>query len=91
MQAIVTKYHGPTETKGSRITAKCGAGSVTVDYYALQPEAQDQGWPGEEGVHRAAAERLKKMLVSKKGLTHWDKPTAAGWIDGNSYAHVYLG
>lgn len=32
MQAIITKYHGPTNTKGSRISAKCDAGSVMISY-----------------------------------------------------------
>ena len=32
MQAITTTYHGPTDTRGSRITARCEAGSITVPY-----------------------------------------------------------
>jgi len=32
MQAITTKYLGPTNTKGSRIKASCEAGSITVSY-----------------------------------------------------------
>ena len=32
MQAIQTKYLGPTETKGSRIKAWCDAGSITIGY-----------------------------------------------------------
>lgn len=32
MQAIETKYLGPTNTKGSRIKASAQAGSVTVGY-----------------------------------------------------------
>jgi hypothetical protein len=31
-QAIITKYHGPTNTRGSRISAKAAAGSITVPY-----------------------------------------------------------
>lgn len=29
MQAIIVKYLGPTDTKGTRIKATCAAGSVT--------------------------------------------------------------
>ena len=29
-QAIVTTYHGPTDRRGSRITARCAAGRITV-------------------------------------------------------------
>lgn len=32
MQAIITKYFGPTNSRGSRIKATCSAGSVTIDY-----------------------------------------------------------
>ena len=32
MQAITTKYLGPTNTKGRRIKASCEAGSITVYY-----------------------------------------------------------
>lgn len=32
MQAIRTKYHGPTNTKCSRFSAKCEAGQVYVNY-----------------------------------------------------------
>lgn len=31
-QVIKTKYIGPTNTKGSRIKASCGAGSKTIQY-----------------------------------------------------------
>ena len=32
MQAIQTKYIGPTNTKGARIKAFCAAGSITIPY-----------------------------------------------------------
>lgn len=32
MQAIITKYLGPTDTKGIRIKATCAAGSFTMGY-----------------------------------------------------------
>lgn len=31
-QAIITKFLGPTGTKGARIKATCYSGSVTIDY-----------------------------------------------------------
>jgi len=30
MQAIITKYYGPTNSRGSRIRATAGAGSVSI-------------------------------------------------------------
>ena len=39
MQAIKTRYCGPTETKCSRIRASCEGGSLYVSYdHALYPE-----------------------------------------------------
>ena len=32
MQAILTKYLGPTDHKGARIRARCDAGSITISY-----------------------------------------------------------
>lgn len=39
MQAITTTYHGPTDTKGARITARAGDNRKTVsfDYGARDP------------------------------------------------------
>jgi hypothetical protein len=40
LQAITTKYIGPTNYRGSRIKARCKAGSVTVPWdYAISPNA----------------------------------------------------
>ena len=32
MQAIIVKYVGPTDTKGTRMKATCEAGSLTISY-----------------------------------------------------------
>jgi len=60
MQAIRTRYHGPTNVRGSRIIASCEAGRVIMDYnHALNLE----------GNHAAAA----RMLLDKfgwKGVYH---------------------
>jgi hypothetical protein len=53
MQAIETRYCGPTETKGSRIRASCYGGSLYVPYsHELDPEEN----------HYAAATRLCEKL-----------------------------
>ena len=57
MQAIRTRYHGPTNTRGSRITAKCERGTLSMPYnYALNLQenhaeaarqlADKLGWAG---------------------------------------------
>lgn len=57
-QTITTKYHGPTNSRGSRVTAKAEAGSVTVSWdHALDSQRNHEkaaqalidklGWGGE--------------------------------------------
>lgn len=49
MQAIQTKYLGPTNTRGARIKAMCSAGTITIQYE-------------DEKSHRVAAETLAAKL-----------------------------
>lgn len=57
-QAICTKYFGPTNSRGSRIQAKCAARTISVPYdhaldsfdnheKAAQTLADRLGWKGE--------------------------------------------
>ena len=57
MQAIQTKYHGPTNTRGTRISAKCSAGRISLPW--------DHSLNFEEN-HRKAAEALIVKL-------HWHR------------------
>lgn len=66
MQAIVTKYHGPTNTKGARISARCDAGSISISY-PHELSGQD--------VHAAAA----MALVRKLG---WSTDAYGDWVGG---------
>jgi len=69
MQAIITKYIGPTNTRGSRIQAKCEAKTIYVGYdHSLNAE----------GNHVAAA----KELAEKLGWTgEWlNGGTASGYV-----------
>lgn len=74
MKAITTKYHGPTNTRGSKISASDGDGNrVTISYpYELSGEA----------VHRAAADRL----CEKMG---WDHKLVGGSVK-NGYVFVFV-
>jgi len=60
MKAIITKYHGPTDTKGSRISASDGdRNRISIPYpYELSGEA----------VHRAAADALCDKMKWPKNL-----------------------
>lgn len=52
MQAIVTRFHGPTNSRGSRVTARTDAGRLTVQWdYALG-----------QGTHAKAAKALATRL-----------------------------
>lgn len=53
-QAIVTKYHGPTNTRGSRVSAACDAGKVFLVW--------DNGLDYSSN-YMAAAEALVRRLV----------------------------
>ena len=74
MQAIVTKYIGPTNTKGARIKATAMAGSVTISY----DYANDHEWP-----FRKAAQ----ALCDKFG---WDWEMTGGSLPDGSIVWVKL-
>ena len=73
MKAIFTKYHGPTDTKGSRISASDSDGNrVSISYpYELS---------GEE-VHRKAAQALCTKM-------NWKGSMVAGGHK-NGYVFVF--
>jgi hypothetical protein len=80
MQAIVTKYFGPTDFRGSRVKAEADAGSVTVSWdHALNSEDN----------HRKAA----LALCGKLG---WTVPSPDSLVGGglpksSGYAFVFSG
>lgn len=77
MQAIQTKYHGPTNYNGSRISATCDAGRVVVPYnHALSIDDN----------HRAAAD----TLIRKIGWNSEHRPLnwTSGSLKDGSYVHV---
>lgn len=82
MQAIETKWLGPTNHRGSRVKATCQAGSVTVgwDYGA----GNDTGQSDVEANHDRAA----RALIQKMG---WFGTWARGAkVDDTGYAYVCL-
>ncbi len=75
-QAIVTKYLGPTDSRGSRVKATCQAGSVTLSW----DDAKDS-----DENHTAAAVALCKRL-GWRGELH-----GGGLPDGRGNAYVFEG
>jgi hypothetical protein len=53
MQAIRTRYHGPTNYRGARISAQCEARSIFVNY--------DHGLDLEDNHAAAASELVRRM------------------------------
>lgn len=63
MQAIETRYLGPTNFRGSRIKAICDAKTITVDY--------DHAAPNLESAHDVAARALILQLGWNDGRGRW--------------------
>ena len=81
LQAIRTKYHGPTNTRGARYSATCWGDRVIVAIdHALSDEAN----------HLAACEALKTKLSTGAPHGVWDRSTVAGRLRDNSMAHVFV-
>jgi len=76
MKAILTKYHGPTDFKGSRVSAyDCDGSRVTIGYRSEF---------GTEPNHRAAAE----ALCAKMG---WEGEMVGGFTkDGMAFVFTSM-
>ena len=70
MQAITTKYIGPTNFRGSRIKASCEAGSITLPY----------DYSENDGGHYGAAVALIKKLGWEDYGTWYRGDTANGHV-----------
>jgi hypothetical protein len=76
MQAIVTRYLGPTNFKGSRVKATAQAGSVTVGY--------DDALNSEDNHRRAAGK-----LMAKYGWSEHSEIVGSGELpDGRGSCYV---
>jgi hypothetical protein len=78
MQAIQTKYLGPTNNKGARIKAWCAAGSKTISYpYGL-------------GIDLAHYDAAQQLLVQMQ----WTGPgygvLEQGQLANGDYCHVLV-
>lgn len=76
MQAILTRYHGPTNVKGSRISARYAGGSIVRGYdHALNLNQN----------HEAVARELAAKL---DWLDHFT--LASGGLPSGDWAHVLV-
>lgn len=91
MQAIITKYIPPTNTRGSRIKATCERGSLTVTW-------DDELDPSEN--HRAVcdalcakfdAEDAAKYGIDPARSEHtWSRPKASGQIPSGEFVFCFI-
>lgn len=81
MQAIVTKYFGPGNVRGSRVKATCQAGSVTVPW----DDALNS-----DGNHTMAARKLAfKLGWNRK--EYYGKMVMGAMPDGSGNVFVFTG
>lgn len=80
MQAIVTKYLGPTNYRGARVKARCQAGSLTLSWdHSVNSDVN----------HAEAARRLALKL-------HWNENNTFGELvggglpDGTGNCYVFV-
>lgn len=72
-QAIVTKYLGPTNTKGARVKATCNGGAMTLNW--------DHEVDAEKNHRRVAAELAIEMeWLGKNRLIGGCLPNEAGYV-----------
>jgi hypothetical protein len=88
MQSIQTKYLSATESKGSRIKAKCARGSIVIPL--------DYGLSGDD-IHRAAVMALVIRFLDEdasKGTPRetnfWNRAFVSGSLPDGSMAHIFL-
>jgi hypothetical protein len=86
MQAIITKYIGPTNSRGARIKAECGRGKIFFSYpYELSGDA----------CHRAAVDALTDKFAKEdsefvpKDRNPWKADYVTGQIPSGEYVHVF--
>jgi hypothetical protein len=87
MQAIITKYIGPTNSRGARIKAECERGKIFFSYpYELSGDA----------CHRAAVDALTDKFAKEDRKAGepiagnpWKADYVTGQIPSGQYVHVF--
>lgn len=77
MQAIHTKYHGPTNSRGSRFTARAERGRVSVPYDYSKNSDENHKAAARALCEKFAAEDVKKYNTPK-AANPWLRPFVSG-------------
>lgn len=89
MQAIITKYLPATNTKPSRISAKCARGSIIVSYpHELSGDACHV-YAVDQLVARFAAEDLTQY-GTPLAANPWSKARVFGTLPSGDVVHVFV-
>ena len=92
LQAITTKYFGPTNTRGARVKASCSRGSITVSRnHALSIE-ENHAEAKKALVEKFAKEDEKQHGPWKgQGVNPWLRTTAHGVLEDGRHVFVFTG
>lgn len=89
MQAIITRYLGPTDYRGSRIRASCERGSLTVSYPHELSGEDVHIYAAQSLVEKFAAEDEKKYGTPQK-KNPWLNRRVCGQLSNGDYVHVFV-
>lgn len=84
MQTILTKYLGPTNSRGSRIKARCWLASVTIPY----PYGARRGIDTHKVAADALVGKMNKDRETKEYRTMWRIVSWGELPDGTGYAFI---
>lgn len=89
MQAIQTKFLGPTDFRGARIKASCKRGSIVIPYPYELHHSETHPSAVRALLAKFASEDAKKY-GTKPEVHHWGKFVSGTLADG-SQVHVLTG
>lgn len=87
MQAIITKYHGATNHRPSKMSARCERGAARFSY--------DHGLNADEN-HRAACDKLCAQFDAEDTQRHgvpqkqWSAPKAGGALPSGEHVFCFI-
>lgn len=90
MQAILTKYYGPTNFRGSRIVAKCERGQLTMPYRHELNSDENHVEAARLLCEKFAAEDVVRYLTPKNE-NFWLTEKVSGCLPNNAgWVHVFV-
>lgn len=78
MQAIITKYHPPSNVSGARISARCARGRISIPYPLELPRDMRH-----EAAARALIQRFIEEDLKQRGEPRESNPWNRSFISGD--------